>query len=113
MYKVLLVLLAAFITPFAVGQYSAPVSSTYQPPSHAETAGQHSLQTGQSLISDSVTTASGEMPIADVPLPAVHEEPLGTVARRYRNMSKDAQALSAQPILKRSAGAYPGWWLAD
>jgi hypothetical protein len=113
MYKVLLVLLAACITPFAVGQTSATLSSTYQPANHAETATPQTLQTGQSLISDNVTTASGEMPISDVPLPVVHEEPLGTVARRYRKMSKDEQALSTQPILKRSAGAYPGWWLAD
>ena len=112
MYKLLFVLLALLVTPFAMGQTSAPMSSDYQPASHAATASHQSLQSEQSLVADNVTTAAGEMPLADVPLPAAQEESLGSVARRYRQMSKDAQALSATAILKRSGGAFPGWYLA-
>ena len=47
------------------------------------------------------------MPLADVRLPEVHEEPLGDVARRYRQMSRDARAAGRpQPILKRGAGGF-------
>ena len=72
-----------------------------------------SLQSERALVSDSVVAEHGEMPLADVKLPAVHEEPLGDVARRYRQMSRDAQASATQPILRRSTGAFPGWWLAN
>lgn len=112
MYKQVFVLLTLFVTPFALGQTSATLSSTYQPANHAETASHQSLQSEQSLVSDSVTTASGEMPLSDVRLPAVHEEPLGNVARRYRNLTLNQQSVLAQPILKQSTGAYPGWYLA-
>jgi hypothetical protein len=112
MNKPLLLLLAVLVAPFAAAQTSAPLSSTYQPADHAQTASHQSLQSERALVSDSVVTAAGEMPLSDVPLPAVHEEPLGDVARRYRGMSRDAQA-AAQPVLKRSTGAFPGWWLAD
>ena len=113
MNKPLLLLLAVLVAPFAAAQTSATLSSTYQPADHAQTASHQSLQSERTLVSDSVVTASGEMPLADVQLPAVYEEPLGDVARRYRRMSRDAQASATQPILKRSTGAFPGWWLAD
>jgi hypothetical protein len=113
MNKPLLLLLAVLVAPFAAAQTSATLSSTYQPPDHAQAASHQSLQSERALVSDSVVTAAGEMPLSDVRLPAVHEEPLGDVARRYRRMSRDAQASAAQPVLKRSTGAFPGWWLAD
>jgi hypothetical protein len=113
MNKPLLLLLAVLVAPFAAAQTSASLSSTYQPADHAQPASHQSLQIERALVSDSVVTAAGEMPLSDVPLPAVHEEPLGDVARRYRGMSRDAQASAAQPVLKRSTGAFPGWWLAD
>ena len=112
MYKLVFAFLSVIVTAFAFGQTAATMSSTYQPANHTETASHQSLQTERSLVSNNVTTATGEMPISDVPLPPVYEEPLGSVARRYRLLSKDAQASSAPPILKRSAGAFPGWYLA-
>ena len=113
MNKPLFLLLAVLAAPLVAAQSSAPLSSTYQPSDHAQTASHQSLQSERALTSDSVIAAQGEMPLADVPLPEAHEEPLGDVARRYRQMSRDAQASAAQPILKRSTGAFPGWWLAD
>lgn len=113
MNKPLLLLLAVLVAPFAAAQTSATLSSTYQPADHAQAASQQSLQSERALVSDSVVTAQGEMPLADVHLPVVHEEPLGDVARRYRHMSRDVQASATQSILKRSTGAFPGWWLAD
>ncbi len=113
MNKPLLLLLAVLVAPFAAAQTSASLTSTYQPAGHAQAASRQSLQSERALVSDSVVTAQGEMPLADVQLPAAHEEPLGDVARRYRHMSRDAQASAAQSILKRSTGAFPGWWLAN
>ncbi|MGA7381804.1 MAG: hypothetical protein WBX03_13225 [Terriglobales bacterium] len=113
MNKPLFLLLAVLAAPFVAAQSSPSLSSSFQPPDHAQTARHQSLQSERPLISDSVIAAEGEMPLADVQLPEVHEEPLGDVARRYRHMSRDAQASAAQPILKRSTGAFPGWWLAD
>ena len=111
MHKLVFVLLTLFVTTLAIGQTTATMSSSYQPSGHAETASRQSLQTERSLVSNGVTTATGEMPLSDVPLPVVHEEPLGNVARRYRLLSKDAQVLSAPAILRPSAGAFPGWYL--
>jgi len=113
MNKPLFLLLAVLAAPFVAAQSSAPLASTYQPADHAQTASHQSLQSERALNSDSVITAQGEMPLADVRLPEAQEEPLGDVARRYRHMSRDAQASATQPILRRSTGAFPGWWLAD
>jgi hypothetical protein len=113
MNKPLLLLLTVLVAPFAAAQMSASLTSTYQPADHAQGASHQSLQSEHALVSDSVVTAQGEMPLADVHLPVAHEEPLGDVARRYRQMSRDVQASATQPILKRSTGAFPGWWLAD
>jgi hypothetical protein len=113
MNKPLFLLLAVLVAPFAAAQTSATLTSTYQPADHSQAASHQSLQSEHALVSDSVVVEQGEMPLADVKLPATHEEPLGDVARRYRQMSRDAQASATQPILRRSTGAFPGWWLAD
>jgi hypothetical protein len=113
MNKPLFLWLAVLVAPFAAAQTSATLASTYQPADHAQHASQQSLQSESALVSDNVVAARGEMPLADVRLPAAHEEPLGDVARRYRQMSKEAQAVATERILKRSTGAFPGWWLAD
>ena len=113
MNKPFFLLLALLVAPFAAAQTSAILSSTYQPADHAQAASQQSLQSERALVSDNVVTAQGEMPLADVKLPATYEEPLGDVARRYRHMSRDEQASATPSILKRSTGAFPGWWLAD
>lgn len=113
MYKLTLLFLTLVAAPFASGQSSASLTSTYQPASHTATASFQSVQSGVSLIANNVTIAAGEMPLSDVPLPPAHEEPLGNVARRYRQLPKDAQVAAANSILKKSSGAFPGWWLAD
>jgi hypothetical protein len=113
MNKPLFLLLAVLVAPFAAAQTSATLVSTYQPADHSQAASHQSLQSERTLVSDSVVAEQGEMPLSDVKLPVVHEEPLGDVARRYRQMSRDAQASATQPILRRSTGAFPGWWLAN
>ena len=113
MNKPFFLLLAVLVAPFAAAQTSATLVSTYQPADHSQAASHQSLQSERTLVSDSVVAEQGEMPLSDVKLPVVHEEPLGDVARRYRQMSRDAQASATQPILRRSTGAFPGWWLAN
>jgi hypothetical protein len=65
---------------------SAPVSSSFQMPNHAEHASQTPLAEGQSLLEHSnFYYAQGELPLWEVQsLSKSREVPLGDIARMYR-----------------------------
>ena len=110
MNKPLFLLLAVLAAPFVAAQTAAPLSSSYQPADHAQTASHQPLQSERALISDSVIAAEGEMPLADVRLPEVHEEPLGDVAggtvrcREMRRHRRPSPFSSAAPGLFLGGG---------
>jgi hypothetical protein len=51
---------------------------------HSQHASAQPMSSPVNILSQSVVVASGEVPLADIPMPEIHETPLGDVARQVR-----------------------------
>jgi len=85
---------AAFGQLAATTVSGATLSSTFQVAQHSEQAAPQAMAQEHSLLGTStITTAHGEMPLSDVPLPPVHVTPLGDIARMQKaEHAKDKKA---------------------
>jgi len=86
--KTMLIVWCLGFASLAFGQSAGTpaVSSTVYFAEHAQRAAPQHLAREQNLVEsfDSVYIEHGEMPLADVPLPPVHEVPLGDIARALK-----------------------------
>jgi len=87
--KMTILLFCLFCATAAFGQYyysvgTAPIQSTYNPPSHPSRAVSQPMSVEQNLLGgNSITSAQGEMPLWEAPAMS-HEAPLGDIARELR-----------------------------
>ena len=81
---------------------SYPSMSPLEFGDHAYHAAPHSWAAPSSILGgNNVTVATGEMPLADIPMPQIHETPLGDVARQVRQeklFAKKAQVVWENPV---------------
>jgi hypothetical protein len=90
--KMALFLFCVLCTTAALGQYSPVLASTTQPAVHPMHAAQQPMGMEQSLLgSGAITTAQGEMPLSEVPMPEPHIVPLGDVARMLKQEHASAK----------------------
>lgn len=69
----------------AVGSSVQPVTGpTYSVPDHPQHASYTPMRNETSLLGSTITVAQGERPMSDFPGDEPYVEPLGTVAREYR-----------------------------
>ena len=86
--KMTILLFCLLCATAAFGQYysvgTAPIQSTYNPPSHPNHAFSQPMSVEQNLLGvNSLTSAQGEMPLWEAPAMS-REVPLGDVARELR-----------------------------
>ncbi len=83
--KTTLIVLFLFVAAAAFGQASSPSMSPLEFGDHSSHAGTSALATPTQILGgNGVYIEHGEVPLADIPLPKVHETPLGDVAREAR-----------------------------
>lgn len=100
--KTTLLALCFLFSTAAFGQSYPSMSSTVVFGDHSFHASAHSMATSTDILGgQNVIVGHGEVPLADIPMPAIHETPLGDVARQVRQerlFAKKAQKVWENPI---------------
>jgi hypothetical protein len=86
----------------AFGQSYPSMSAPIVFGDHSYHAAAHSMATSTDILGgQDVIVGHGEVPLADIPMPVIHETPLGDVARQVRQerlFAKKAQKVWENPI---------------
>lgn len=97
----------------AFGQSYPSMSSSVVFGDHPYHASAHSMaMSGDILGGQGVIVGHGEVPLADIPMPAIHETPLGDVARQVRQerlFARKAQKVWENPIYGTKPVATERW----
>jgi len=102
-----------FLCATAAFAQSYPSLSPLEFGDHAYHASAHSTATPTDILGgNSVIVGHGEVPLADIPMPKIHETPLGDVARQVRQerlFAKKAQVVWENPMYGNKPVKIENW----